>query len=108
MTILGNLALGLAFLFGVWGGLAGFAGGLTRRPDLAHSARRALFALCGALLVAVFSLEWALFQHDFNAEHVWAYPTRNPPIFSTGPARYAAQTATLPSCAPGLPSVASL
>src|SRR5260370_11772518 len=86
MTILGNLALGLAFLFGVWGGLAGFAGGLLRRPDLAHSARRALFALCGALLVAVFSLEGALFQPDFHPEYPWSFTPLNLPISSTSPA----------------------
>ena len=95
MTILGNLALGLAFLFGVWGALAGFAGGLKRRLDLAQSGRRALFALCGALLVAVFSLEWALFQHDFNVEYVWAYTSRNLPIFYTWSALYAGQKGSL-------------
>jgi len=41
MSVLGNLALWLALLVGVWGALAGFIGGLQGRPDLAHSARRA-------------------------------------------------------------------
>ena len=77
MTVLGNLALWLALLVGVWGALAGFVGGRLARPDLGHSARRAVFAMCGALLVAVFALEWALFQHDFNVEYVAAYTSRN-------------------------------
>src|SRR3989454_1144954 len=63
MTLLGNLALWLALLVGIWGALAGFVGGLKDRPDLARSARHAGFAMCAALLVAVVSLEWALFQH---------------------------------------------
>jgi cytochrome c-type biogenesis protein CcmF len=95
MTVLGNLALWLALLVGVWGALAGFVGGRQTRPDLAHSARRAVFAMCGALLVAVFALEWALFQHDFNVEYVAAYTSRNLPIFYTWSALYAGQKGSL-------------
>src|SRR5213082_2344034 len=67
MTVLGNLALWLALLVGV----------------------------CGALLVAVFALEWALFQHDFNVEYVAAYTSRNLPIFYTWSALYAGQKGSL-------------
>src|SRR5216110_681074 len=95
MTVLGNLALWLALLVGVWGALAGFVGGRQARPDLAHSARRAVFAMCGALLVAVFALEWALFHHDFNVEYVAAYTSRNLPIFYTWSALYAGQKGSL-------------
>src|SRR6184192_2120956 len=95
MSVLGNLALWLALLVGVWGALAGFVGGRPGRPDLAHSARRAVFAMCGALLVAVFALEWALFQHDFNVEYVAAYTSRNLPIFYTWSALYAGQKGSL-------------
>ena len=34
MTLLGTLALWMAFLLGIWGVIAGFAGGGTGRPDL--------------------------------------------------------------------------
>src|SRR6266513_2432594 len=95
MTLLGSLALWLALLVGIWGALAGFVGGLEGRPDLARSARHAVFALCGALLVAVVSLEWALFQHDFNVEYVAAYTSRNLPIFYTWSALYAGQKGSL-------------
>src|SRR5256714_2677749 len=95
MTVLGSLALWLALLVGVWGALAGFVGGRQARPDLAHSARRAVFAMCGALLVAVFALEWALFQHDFSVDDVAAYPSRNLPIFYTWSALYAGQKGSL-------------
>src|SRR5438477_2820368 len=95
MSVLGNLALWLALLVGVWGALAGFVGGRPGRPDLAHSARRAAVALCGALLAAVFALEWALFQHDFNVEYVAAYPRRNLPIIYTWSALYAGQKGSL-------------
>src|SRR5947199_2908201 len=95
MTILGGVCLWLAFLLGVWGALAGIVGGLAERPDLARSARHAVFATCGALLVAVFSLEWALFHHDFNVEYVAAYTSRNLPIFYTWSALYAGQKGSL-------------
>ena len=95
MTVLGSIGLWLAFLLGVWGALAGIVGGLTARPDLARSARHAVFAMCGALLVAVFSLEWALFHHDFNVEYVAAYTSRNLPIFYTWSALYAGQKGSL-------------
>jgi len=95
MTLLGTLALWLALLVGVWGALAGFVGGLKHRPDLARSARNAVFAMCGALVVAVAALEWALFQHDFNVEYVAAYTSRNLPIFYTWSALYAGQKGSL-------------
>ncbi|HKW41713.1 MAG TPA: heme lyase CcmF/NrfE family subunit [Gemmatimonadales bacterium] len=95
MTVLGTLALWLAFLLGAWGGLAGIVGGLKARPDLAKSSHHAVFAMCAALLVAVASLEWALFQHDFNVEYVAAYTSRNLPIFYTWSALYAGQKGSL-------------
>src|ERR1700758_5239969 len=95
MTLLGSLCLWLAFLIGIWGALTGFLGGLRDRPDLQRSARNAVLAMCGALLVAVFSLEWALFHHDFNVEYVAAYTSRNLPIFYTWSALYAGQKGSL-------------
>src|SRR2546421_958873 len=95
MTLLGNLGLWLALLVGIWGALAGFVGGLKDRPDLARSARHAVFAMCAALLVAVASLEWALSQHDFNVEYVAAYTSRNLPVFYTWSALYAGQKGSL-------------
>ena len=95
MTVLGTLALWVAFLVGVWGALAGLVGGLRDRPDLAQSARHAVFAMFGALLVAFVSLEWALFRHDFNVEYVAAYTSRNLPIFYTWSALYAGQKGSL-------------
>src|SRR6266542_5738019 len=95
MTLLGSSALWLALVLGVWGAIAGFAGGRTGRPDLQRSARHAVFAMCAALLTAVFSLEWALFHHDFNVEYVAAYTSRNLPTFYTWSALYAGQKGSL-------------
>ena len=95
MTLLGSSALWLAFLLGIWGAIAGVAGGKTGRQDLQRSARHAVFAMCAALLTAVFSLEWALFHHDFNVEYVAAYTSRNLPTFYTWSALYAGQRGSL-------------
>ena len=95
MTILGNLALWVALLLSAWAALVGFIGGVKDRADLQHSARNAVFATFGALALAVFSLEWALFHHDFNVEYVAAYTSRNLPIFYTWSALYAGQKGSL-------------
>src|SRR6266496_1552997 len=95
MTLLGSSALWLALVLGVWGAIAGFAGGRTGRPDLQRSARHAVFAMCAALLTAVFSLEWALFHHDFNVEYVAAYTSRNLAAVYLRPQLYAQEQGTL-------------
>jgi len=95
VTLLGSLALWVAFLLGIWGALTGFVGGLRNRYDLQQSARRAVFAMFGALATAVVALEWALFHHDFNVEYVAAYTSRNLPIFYTWSALYAGQKGSL-------------
>src|SRR6266540_1350115 len=95
MPLLGHLALWLAFLVGLWGAVTGFAGGLQGRADLQQSARHAVFALLGALAVAVVSLEIAIFRHDFNVEYVAAYTSRNLPTFYTWSALYAGQKGSL-------------
>jgi cytochrome c-type biogenesis protein CcmF len=95
MTLLGHLALWLAFLVGLWGAVTGFAGGMQGRADLQQSARHAVYAMCGALLVAVVCLEVAVFRHDFNVEYVAAYTSRNLPTFYLWSALYAGQKGSL-------------
>ncbi len=95
MTLLGPLSLWLAFLVGLWGAITGFAGGAQGRVDLQRSARHATFALFGALLVAVISLEIGIFRHDFSLEYVAAYTSRNLPTFYLWSALYAGQKGSL-------------
>ena len=95
MTLLGSVALWVAFLLGAWGALTGFLGAARGRADLIASSRHAVHALCGVLLVAVVCLEVALFRHDFNVEYVAAYTSRNLPIFYTWSALYAGQKGSL-------------
>jgi len=95
VTTLGNLALWIALLVGVWGVVTGLAGGRTDRPDLQRSARNAVLALGGVLLVAIAALEIALFRRDFNVEYVASYTSRNLPVFYTWSALYAGQKGSL-------------
>jgi cytochrome c-type biogenesis protein CcmF len=95
MILLGQLALWLAFLVGLWGAVTGFVGGLQRRADLQQSARHATAALFGALIVAAISLETAIFRHDFTLEYVAAYTSRNLPTFYLWSALYAGQKGSL-------------
>src|SRR6267378_1473778 len=95
MSLLGHLSLWLAFLVGLWGAITGFVGGAQSRPDLQQSARNATFALLGALVVAVISLEIAIFRHDFSLEYVAAYTSRNLPTFYLWSALYAGQKGSL-------------
>src|SRR6266478_2327810 len=95
MSLLGNLSLWLAFLVGLWGAITGFVGGAQSRHDLQQSARNATFALLGALVVAVISLEIAIFRHDFSLEYVAAYTSRNLPTFYLWSALYAGQKGSL-------------
>jgi len=95
MTLLGHLSLWLAFLVGLWGAITGFVGGAQRRADLQQSARHATFALCVALLIAVVSLEYAIFTHDFSVAYVAGRTSRNLPTFYLWSALYSGQEGSL-------------
>src|SRR5437667_158454 len=95
MTLLGHLSLWLAFLVGLWGAITGFVGGAQGRADLQQVARQATFALVGARIVAVVSLELAIFRHEFSLEYVAAYTSRNLPTFYLWSALYAGQKGSL-------------
>src|SRR5437667_1936587 len=95
MTLLGSLSLWLALLVGLWGAITGFVGGAQQRADLQQSARHATFVLFGALLVAVISLEVAIFRHDFSVQYVASRTSRNLPTFYLWSALYSGQEGSL-------------
>ncbi|NIN09948.1 MAG: heme lyase CcmF/NrfE family subunit [Gemmatimonadales bacterium] len=95
MTILGQLALWIALLLGVWGSVVGVLGGLRQRPELIRSARRTSYALCGVLIVAAVGLLTALLRHDFNVEYVASYTSRDLPTVYTIAAFYGGQSGSL-------------
>src|SRR5437762_2296358 len=95
MTLLGYFSLWLALVVGLWGAITGFAGGAQGRADLQQSARHATFALFGALLIAVISLEVAIFRHDFSVQYVASRTSRNLPTFYPWSALYSGQEGSL-------------
>ncbi|HWO90154.1 MAG TPA: heme lyase CcmF/NrfE family subunit [Gemmatimonadales bacterium] len=95
MVDLGNIALWIALLIGVWGTAAAFVGGLRGRPELAASAERSVYVVWGLLALASTALLYALLTHDFSVEYVAAYTSRNLPLWYTWSAFYAGQKGSL-------------
>ncbi len=95
MADLGNIALWIALLIGIWGSAVAFTGGLKGRADLAASAERAVYVQWGLLVVASLGLLRALVTHDFNIEYVASYTSRNLPLYYTLSAFYAGQKGSL-------------
>ena len=79
MTDLGNIALWIALLIGIWGSAVAFTAGRTGRAELAASAERSVFVMWGLLAIASAALMRALLAHDFTVEYVAAYTSRNLP-----------------------------
>ena len=76
MPLLGQLALWLAVLLAVWGGIIGWAGARQDRPDLQESARRASVVLQASLLVALGCLVAGVLWQDFRLAYVAAHADR--------------------------------
>ena len=95
MTDVGNIALWIALLIGLWGSAVGFVAGRSGRAELALSAERAVYVVWGLLVIASAALMRALLAHDFSIEYVAAYTSRNLPVFYTWSAFYAGQKGSL-------------
>ncbi|MEP7326189.1 MAG: cytochrome c biogenesis protein CcsA, partial [Gemmatimonadota bacterium] len=95
MTLLGNFALWVTWLLGIWAALAAFSGKWRGRPDLTQSIVRSSYAMFGLLLVAALSLWKGLLSHDFNIEYVAAYTSSNLPTYFTVAAFWAGQKGSL-------------
>lgn len=95
MTLLGAFALWAALILGLWCVIIAFAGRWRERPALAQSVVRAVYAVCGCLLVASLSLWKGLISHDFNIEYVAAYTSRNLPSYYLFSAFWAGQKGSL-------------
>ena len=80
MTLLGHLALWLAFLLSVWGAAAGALSVTRGRDDLGRSACRAARATTAALLAALLALAVAILRDDFAVVYVAAHANRTLPV----------------------------
>jgi len=95
MTVLGQLALWIALLLGLWGAVVGWLGGERGDPVLIRSARRTTYALAGLMSVAAVGLIVALLKNDFNVAYVASYSSRNLPTAYKLSAFYGGQAGSL-------------
>ncbi|HEX5409460.1 MAG TPA: heme lyase CcmF/NrfE family subunit [Gemmatimonadaceae bacterium] len=79
MILIGELSLWVALLMAAWATTAGFAGAFTERQELIASARRALYAMCGFVIMAAAGLWTALLTSDFSFRFVASETSRNLP-----------------------------
>jgi len=95
MTLLGQFALWLSLLLGVWGAIVGFSGRWRGRPELAQAVTRSVYAVFGLMIVAAIGLWKGLVSHDFNIEYVASYTSRNLPGYFIVTALWAGQKGSL-------------
>ena len=95
MTLLGQFALWVALLLGVWSAAVAFSGRWRGREDLRRSISGAVFGTLAALAVAALALWKGLVTHDFNIEYVAAYTSRNLPSGYIVSALWAGQKGSL-------------
>jgi cytochrome c-type biogenesis protein CcmF len=95
MTLLGQFALWVACLLGLWCTAIAFSGRWRGRPELSATVVRAVYGIFGCLVVASISLWKGLISHDFNIEYVAAYTSRNLPPYFIVSAFWAGQKGSL-------------
>jgi cytochrome c-type biogenesis protein CcmF len=93
--LLGQFALWVAFLVGLWCVAIALSGRWQDRPDLAATVIRSVYAVFGCLVVASLALWKGLISHDFNIEYVAAYTSRNLPPYFIVSAFWAGQKGSL-------------
>ncbi|MFL5578115.1 MAG: heme lyase CcmF/NrfE family subunit [Gemmatimonadaceae bacterium] len=79
MILVGELSLWVAFLMAAWSTTVSFAGGALRRPDLAASGERGVYATFAFVLLAAIGLWTAIFSHDFSLKYVASFTSANLP-----------------------------
>jgi cytochrome c-type biogenesis protein CcmF len=95
MTLLGQFALWVALLLGVWAAAVAFSGRWQGREDLRRSISGAVYGTFAAMAVAALALWKGLVTHDFNIEYVAAYTSRNLPSGYIVSALWAGQKGSL-------------
>ena len=95
MTLLGQFALWVALLAGLWSVAIALSGRWRDRPELAATVIRAVYAIFACLVVASLALWKGLISHDFNIEYVAAYTSRNLPPYYIVSALWAGQKGSL-------------
>lgn len=80
MSVLGSIALTVAFVVAVYSMLAGFLGARRRLPELVASARNGVIAFAALVTLAVVAILYALVTRDFTLALVANHTSRDLPI----------------------------
>ncbi len=95
MTILGELALWIAFPVALFGTVLAFVGGRQQRGDLVLSAERAVYAVFGLLTLASAGIVAAFLGDRFEYWYVWNYSNRELDVFYKAAGLWAGQRGSL-------------
>ena len=91
MATVGRALLILAFAVALWGVVASLAGARLRRPELAESGRRAIYALALLTTAAFVILEAAFLRSDFTFVTVTEHSSTTTPTFYKAAAAWSSQ-----------------
>jgi cytochrome c-type biogenesis protein CcmF len=92
---IGSAALWVALITALYAAIAAFAGGLTRRRDLAASARHAFYCVAGLVILAVALLQAAYVRTDLTFDLVARNSSEDTPLFYKVTAMWSSQEGSL-------------
>jgi cytochrome c-type biogenesis protein CcmF len=95
VTQIGEVALWVAFILGLWGAALGFSGGRRGRGDWVLSAERSIYAVFGLIAVASAAIITAFVRNEYGYRYVAGYSNRELGLFYKITGLWAGQTGSL-------------
>jgi cytochrome c-type biogenesis protein CcmF len=95
VTQIGEVALWVALILGVWGAALAFAGGRRGRGDWVLSAERSIYAVLGLVAVASAAIIAAFVRNEYGYRYVAGYSNRELSLFYKITGLWAGQTGSL-------------
>jgi cytochrome c-type biogenesis protein CcmF len=95
VTQIGEVALWVAFILALWGGVLAFAGGRRGRGTWVLSAERSVYAVFGLLIVASGAIIAAFVRNEYGYKYVAGYSNRELSLFYKITGLWAGQTGSL-------------
>jgi cytochrome c-type biogenesis protein CcmF len=95
VTQIGEVALWVAFILGLWGAVLAFAGGRRGLGSWVLSAERSVYAIFGLLIVASGAIIAAFVRNEYGYRYVAGYSNRELSLFYKITGLWAGQTGSL-------------
>jgi cytochrome c-type biogenesis protein CcmF len=95
VTQIGEVALWVAFILGLWGAVLAFAGGRRGLGSWVLSAERSVYAVFGLLIVASGAIIAAFVRNEYGYKYVAGYSNRELSLFYKITGLWAGQTGSL-------------